>query len=112
MTVIVVEGGSAKFPLGSVVATTNFIHKAKKLGEDPDALIKTALSKHVLGDWGECCATDSRENDRALKSGEEMTGEPTSRRLHSVYRTKSGQKFWVITEWDRSVTTILLPEDY
>ena len=65
--------------------------------------IMSTLGRHLKGDWGECCEEDGQANDHALKNGE---------RLLSVYTTKLGTKFWVITEWDRSVTTFLLPEDY
>ena len=49
------------------------------------------------------CPQDKWANDRAVKGGE---------RLLSVYHSKDGVKFWIITEWDRSATTVLLPEDY
>lgn len=95
--------GSKDLELGKLIATTNFMRRAEDLGEDPELLMKTAVARHAIGDWGECCQEDSASNDEALKNGE---------RLLSVYRMKEGEKFWVITEWDRSVTTILLPEDY
>ena len=62
-----------------------------------------ALERHARGDWGEVCAADAAENERSLTDG---------CRLLSVYTDRSGVKFWIITEWDRSVTTVLLPEDY
>ena len=52
---------------------------------------------------GVVCPQDKWANDRAVKGGE---------RLLSVYHSKDGVKFWIITEWDRSATTVLLPEDY
>ena len=65
--------------------------------------IQRALQRHVIGDWGELDAEDKKTNDLALEFGE---------RLLSAYKSASGTKFWIITESDRSVTTILLPEDY
>lgn len=65
--------------------------------------LMTALRRHMRCDWGDVCEADRKENDRALRNGE---------RLLSSYRAKNGTKFWIITEADRSVTTILLPEDY
>ena len=62
-----------------------------------------ALYRHQRGDWGEVGKDDAQANERALKQGE---------RLLSIYRTASATKFWVITEWNRSLTTVLLPEDY
>jgi hypothetical protein len=62
-----------------------------------------ALSRHVRGDWGDVCAKDAKENDFAL--GKRL-------RIFSVDHTTGGPRFWIITEADRSVTTLLLPEDY
>jgi hypothetical protein len=87
------------FKLGNVVATRTFMDRV----ENPEELMRTTLSRHANGDWGDCCENDKLENDRALEDGE---------RLMSVYRTEDDTKYWVITEWDRSVTTFLLPEDY
>ncbi len=61
------------------------------------------LIRHKHGDWGELVPEDRRENERALLFG---------RRLLSSYRTRTGEKLWVITEWDRSVTTLLRPDEY
>jgi len=65
--------------------------------------IFTALFRHVLGDWGELCEQDRRVNDVALRYGG---------RIASRYCSQTGTIFWIITEWDRSVTTVLLPEEY
>ena len=61
------------------------------------------LTRHLNGDWGELCEDDKAENQTALEC---------DLRLMSAYRTSAGQKLWIITEADRSVTTILLPEEY
>lgn len=61
------------------------------------------LLRHKNGDWGDLPPEDIQENERALRDGS---------RLFSAYRTRSEEKLWVITEWDRSVTTLLLPEEY
>jgi len=65
--------------------------------------IVTAMKRHLTGDWGDVCDEDRRENELSLKEGF---------RLFSVYHASDGSKFWIITEADRSATTILLPEDY
>jgi hypothetical protein len=65
--------------------------------------VQAAMARHANGDWGEVCPEDHQSNKEAMRSGE---------RLFSVYHDQHGTKFWIITEWDRSVTTILLPEDY
>ena len=62
-----------------------------------------ALARHERADWGEVCTEDKAENNRALENGG---------RLMSVWTDPQGTKFWIITEADRSVTTVLLPEEY
>ena len=62
-----------------------------------------ALARHVGCDWGDVDADDWAENDLSLREGF---------RLLSAYHTAAGAKFWIITEADRSATTILLPEEY
>lgn len=61
------------------------------------------LRRHMSNDWGEPSDEDARENEPSLKEGF---------RLLSAYRTAKGQKLWIITEADRSATTILLPSEY
>lgn len=84
------------FRLGQVVATPNAL-QTLELRE-----IAKALARHAACDWGECCPEDSQENELSLKEGF---------RLFSVYHAENGKKFWVITEADRSVTTVLMPDD-
>jgi hypothetical protein len=91
------EGPKAPlFNLGQVVSTPGALEAltAEDMGN--------ALFRHVCGDWGEVDHHDWRENDTSLREGF---------RLLSVYRSR-GKKFWVITEADRSVTTVLLPSEY
>ena len=59
--------------------------------------------RHAAGDWGEVDAEDWSLNDQAVLDGT---------RLLSAYRTLKGEKLWVITEADRSSTTLLLPSEY
>ena len=65
--------------------------------------ILDAFWRHESGDWGDVCAEDKEANETALQFGG---------RLFSVYHNSKGVKFWIITEADRSVTTILLPSEY
>ena len=65
--------------------------------------VYTSLQRHARRDWGDVCAADREENELSLREGF---------RLLSVYRDRNGTKFWIITEADRSATTVLLPEDY
>jgi hypothetical protein len=85
------------FPFGQLVATPN------ALNHIPNDDILVALARHVRGDWGTLDAEDWNSNERALAHGG---------RLFSAYLSTQGVKFWIITEADRSVTTVLLPEDY
>jgi hypothetical protein len=85
------------FPLGQIVATAN---ASRTL--DPADIAK-ALARHAACDWGDCGREDWQENELSLKEGF---------RLFSVYHAANGRKFWIITEADRSVTTVLMPEDY
>ena len=62
------------------------------------------LRRHLHGDWGDLSDDDRQLNDAALKSGED--------RLFSSYQVTPNLKLWIITEWDRSVTTLLLPSEY
>ena len=86
-----------KFDLGRIVATSNAVSQLSS-GE-----ILAALRRHAVGDWGDLCEEDRLENERSLVHGW---------RLFSVYSSAAGTRFYVITEADRSVTTILLPEEY
>ncbi|MCE9608835.1 MAG: hypothetical protein K8R23_01275 [Chthoniobacter sp.] len=86
-----------KFSPGQLVATPGALEKVQ-----PEEM-QAALARHLRGDWGEIGKDDRRENDLSLEKGF---------RLVSVYRTAAGLKFWIITEHDRSVTTILLPDEY
>jgi len=86
-----------KFSLGQIVATPS------ALEEIPNEEILAALTRHVQGDWGELDPEDQKSNERALEQGG---------RLFSAYWSIRKIKFWIITEADRSATTILLPQDY
>lgn len=88
-----------KFPLGQVVATPGALRALEDSGESAFDF----LYRHASGDWGELDEHDRRENELSLREGF---------RLLSAYRLKTGEKIWIITEADRSVTTLLLPEDY
>lgn len=87
----------AKFRLGHIVATPNALSQLTQ--ED----ILMGIKRHQAGDWGQVDEHDRQENELSLKQGF---------RLLSVYHAANGTKFWVITEADRSATTVLLPEDY
>ena len=87
----------AVFRLGRLVATPNALQSIRQ--DD----ILAGIQRHQAADWGDLCEKDRRSNDICLRDGG---------RLLSVYHSSDGVKFYIITEADRSVTTVLLPEDY
>jgi hypothetical protein len=89
---------TAPLPLGRVVATPGALKLLSEIGEDPFDY----LARHATGDWGDLCAFDRRQNQIALREG---------LRVLSSYEIPTG-RVWIITEADRSVTIILLPEEY
>jgi hypothetical protein len=88
---------TARFRLGNIVATPNAL---SQLSQDE---MSRSIQRHQAGDWGDLSPDDHAANESALTNGS---------RLLSAYHTAAGIKFWIITEADRSVTTILMPEDY
>ncbi len=86
-----------RFELGNTYITQNAESQLTWLE------VLLALNRHAQGDWGELCADDRKANDNALRFGD---------RVLSAYKAGTGVKFWIITEADRSATTILMPEDY
>ena len=91
------EPEGPKFPLGKLVATPNALRAVTT------AELSRATTRHHRVDWGELDPADKKANEEALAHGG---------RLLSAYQTGNGTRFWIITEADRSVTTVLLPEDY
>lgn len=91
---------TALFSPGDVVATPAFLAMAQREGINPGAY----LSRHLSGDWGTASEGDKKENEFSLTH---------NLRIMSVYNTPdSGTTFWIITEADRSVTTLMLPSEY
>lgn len=87
----------ASFPLGKVVITPN------ALGQLTPADIQLGLQRHQAREWGDLGEEDWQQNDTARHTGT---------RLLSSYRASGGVTFWIITEADRSATTLLMPDDY
>jgi hypothetical protein len=88
-----------KFPLGQLVMTRGAIEALAEAGQSPMEFVQ----RHQSGDWGEVTEDDQRENDFSITHGF---------RILSAYRTTRDVRIWVITEADRSATTILLPDEY
>ena len=89
---------TAPLPLGRVLATPGAL---RLLAEDREGAFGY-LARHATGDWGDLCDFDRRQNEIALRDGY---------RVFSSYDAPAG-RVWIITEADRSVTTVLLPEEY
>ena len=87
------------FALGQVVATPGALEALEAAQQTPQEF----LARHVQGDWRDLDAHDEQANQRAVNEGD---------RILSAYETKLGIRVWLITEWDRSVTTLFLPQDY
>jgi hypothetical protein len=93
---VTLMAATPRFQLGQLAATTGAL--AAFTPEE----VAQSVQRHAQGDWGEICKSDAAQNQRALKHGG---------RLMSVY-TYGGKTLWIITESDRSVTTLLLPDEY
>jgi len=87
------------FQLGQLVATPGAL---EAIGASGDSLVGL-LNRHVTGDWGDLDEHDKRENDLSLRH---------DLRILSAYVLSSGARIWIITEADRSSTSVLLPEEY
>lgn len=88
-----------RFKTGRLLSTPGALDAMNEAQQSPMDFV----SRHIYGDWGEVCAEDQQTNEEALEH---------NLRLLSAYRTRNAVKLWVITEADRSATTILLPEEY
>jgi hypothetical protein len=90
---------AAKFKLGRLVGTPGALAALERNG----VAASVYIIRHVRGDWGDLDPEDAEANEAALRDGD---------RILSAYALPDGERVWVITEWDRSVTTILLPIEY
>lgn len=88
-----------RLPLGHLLATPAACVALQAAGVSVFKL----LNRHACGDWGDLSDEDRQQNNLAAVTGQ---------RVLSSYPLPTGQKIWIITEWDRSATTVLLPDDY
>lgn len=91
------EAFTQKIELGQILITPG-AHDDLDLKD-----VASSLVRHAGGDWGDMCEEDKAYNDEALEIGG---------RIMSAYHDRNDVKFWIITEHDRSATTILLPSEY
>ncbi len=87
------------FELGQILSTPGAMQALINADQDPVEL----LHRHIIGDWGDLFEEDKEENNVAAENGF---------RVFSAYKLETGTKVWVITEWDRGATTMLLPDEY
>ncbi len=105
MTIQYIKGN--KFPFGQLVVTRGV---NDKLAEDGvfAKFVLDSLKRHSNGDWGDLCSEDKEQNDNALS----VAQDEGPIRLFSAYDNGVLPKIWIITEADRSVTTVLFPSEY
>jgi hypothetical protein len=90
---------SPLFPAGQIVATPGALILLAQVNRSPLEF----LSRHLRGDWGDLCEEDKAENELSLEQG---------LRVMSSYKISDSEDLWIITEADRSATTLLLPDEY
>ena len=97
-----IPGLMSEFPMGQIVMTRGV---NDEIAENTpfSKFVPNSLKRHARCDWGDLGKEDTASNNSALKTGG---------RLFSVYVEEGLKKIWIITEWDRSVTTILFPDEY
>jgi hypothetical protein len=93
------ESSVVRFSLGQTLITPGAEEALEIAGQTAIEFLR----RHVTGDWGELSDNDVKENELSLERG---------LRLLSRYQTTKGERFWIITEADRTATTILLPSEY
>ena len=98
-TLVFIDPEECKFPAGEIVSTRG----ALAAMQEHQITSTTLLRRHLSGDWGNVPPEDAELNNLSLESGG---------RLLSSYDIAPGVRIWLITEWDRSVTTYLLPSEY
>ncbi|MCA9065851.1 MAG: hypothetical protein KDA96_22440 [Planctomycetaceae bacterium] len=96
MKLLLPQPQNTRFSLGNVIITANA--QSRLTGVQ----VINGLARHASGDWGDLSPEDAEENNRAVDAGD---------RIFSAYG-RGERRFWIITEADRSLTTVLLPEDY
>ena len=94
-----------KFALGMLV-TTQDVHAEMTRDSKFAKFVLTCIARHKACDWGDLCDSDKLQNDEAVRIGDD--------RIFSAYESADHPdwRIWIITEWDRSATTVLFPDEY
>lgn len=93
---------SLRFDLGRLVTTAG-VHLAMEENPAFKAFVSQSFTRYYMCDWGDTCEENAKLNDDSVDNGE---------RILAVYKFNDSMTIWIITEWDRSATTILFPEEY
>ena len=93
----------SRFEMRSMIPLWEMVITQGAMAELTPADVLKAFSRHARGDWGDLCDEDKQENEFSLQHGY---------RLLSRYHADNGTTFYVITEHDRSITTVLLTTEY
>ena len=96
-----------KFPAGQMALTAG-VNGLVAENEDFAKFVTQSLGRHLKGDWGDVCAEDKKANDEAVKAGDRMLSAYNDDRFPKNWNAT----IWIITEGDRSVTTVLFPDEY
>ncbi len=94
-----------RFRLGQTVATPGALDALRRSGQSAVEF----LARHQVGDWGQVPAGDAALNDEAVAHEGDLNRQ---QRVLSAYHTRLGDRLWIVTEWDRSVSTVLVPSEY
>lgn len=96
---------NAAFSIGQLIITQGIADQIKE-SRDFAEFVRKALHRYIFGDWGDLCEDDKKQNDAAIANNDD--------RILAAYILPEHPewKIWIITEWDRSVTTILFPREY
>ena len=93
----------SKLKTGPLYLTRGVADRARE--DDAFAtFVDDCLKRYLMCDWGDLCREDANANDAAFRNGDD--------RILASYKAQDGTKLWIITEWDRSATTVLFPDEY
>ena len=97
-----------KFEFGELVATKGVAELRKDNPKFDDFAVRS-LFRYAVGDWGDSSEHDKAENDLSVRL--EAEGKQASR-IVAEYKAEGLPTIWIITDWDRSYTTVLFPDEY
>lgn len=93
------------FPFGRCVQTSGVAYESS-ISPEFALNVRKCLNRHLSGDWGDLCEDDKKLNDEAVKNEDRILS------AYNLNTSDGDNKIYIITEWDRSVTTVLFPSEY